>query len=193
MTGKDPTAGRRINSGVCENCRFETVVGDLPSFSGDRIYVMKLGLSLPFFTNESTATLKRWDVAVFKLPEEPEVRYIKRLVGMPNEVVRIQGGDLWGKSLDNPAGFQRLRRTLNHQQAMQLMVYDDSHRAALLQRRSALAAMVGRLERAHATERSRRPDNQPTGPSCATITWSPTRDSGKRFGRERHRASPARP
>ena len=132
VTGKDPTAGRRINSGVCENCRFETVVGDLPSFSGDRIYVMKHGLSLPFFTNDSPAKLKRWDVAVFKLPEEPEVRYIKRLVGMPNEVVRIQGGDLWGKGLDNPAGFQRLRRTLNHQQAMQLMVFDDAHRAALL-------------------------------------------------------------
>ena len=39
-------------------------------------------------------------MAVFKLPEEPEVRYIKRLVGMPNEVIRIDGGDLWAQPLD---------------------------------------------------------------------------------------------
>ena len=56
---------------------------------------MKDGLSLPFFGGAGRVKLKRWDVAVFKLPEEPEVRYIKRLVGMPNEVIRIDGGDLW--------------------------------------------------------------------------------------------------
>jgi signal peptidase I len=132
QTGKDPSAGRRIKSGVCVNCRFEADVGDSPSFSGDRIYVLKNGLSLPFVTNGSPTPLKRWDVAVFKLPEEPEIRYIKRLVGMPNEVIRIQGGDLWGKSLAKSDAFARLRRTLDHQQAMQLIVYNDSHRAAAL-------------------------------------------------------------
>jgi signal peptidase I len=133
LSAKEPSAAHRIKSGVCENCRFEAEVGDSPSFSGDRIYVMKNGVSLPFLANGSPSKLKRWDVAVFKLPEEPEVRYIKRLVGMPNEVIRIQRGDLWGKSLKGSAGFERLRRTLDHQQAMQLMVYDDSHRAAALQ------------------------------------------------------------
>ena len=44
---------------------------------------------------QARSSSKRWDVAVFKLPEEPEVRYIKRLVGMPNEVMRIEAGDLW--------------------------------------------------------------------------------------------------
>jgi signal peptidase I len=71
-------------------------------------------------------------VAVFKLPEEPEVRYIKRLVGMPNEVVRIQQGDLWVKSADGPEEFRRPLRPLNHQQAMQVMVFDDRHRPSAL-------------------------------------------------------------
>ena len=100
---------------------------DAPSFSGDRIYVMKNGLSLPFLANQGRVELKRWDVVVFKLPEEPEIRYIKRLVGMPNEVIRIEGGDVWARPQDQP-GFERLRRPLDHQQAMQLMVYDDAHR-----------------------------------------------------------------
>ncbi len=125
-------AGQRIAVGTCENCRYECQVGDAPSFSGDRIYVMKDGLSLPFFAGAGNVKLNRWDVAVFKLPEEPEVRYIKRLVGMPNEVVRIEGGDLWSRPLSQEGDFQRLRRPLDHQQAMQLMVYDDAHRPAAL-------------------------------------------------------------
>jgi Signal peptidase, peptidase S26 len=132
LTGKAPGAGRRIKSGVCENCRFEAAVDDSPSFSGDRIYVVKHGLSLPFVAGGHPSGPKRWDVAVFKLPEEPEIRYIKRLVGMPNEVIRIDRGDIWGKPLESSSEFERLRRSLDHQQAMQLMVYDDSHRAAAL-------------------------------------------------------------
>jgi signal peptidase I len=128
-TAKGESARRRIRSGTCENCRFEASVEESPSFSGDRIYVMKDGLSLPFFGARGRVKLKRWDVAVFKLPEEPEVRYIKRLVGMPNEVIRIDGGDLWVQPLDRSREFERLRRPPDHQEAMQLMVFDDTHRA----------------------------------------------------------------
>jgi signal peptidase I len=131
-TGRAASTELRVVSGTCENCRFESAVGDLPSYTGDRIYVMKDGLSLPFFSGAGRVKLKRWDVAVFKLPEEPEVRYIKRLVGMPNEVIRIDGGDLWVQAADHFAGFERLLRSLDHQQAMQLTVYDDAHRAAAL-------------------------------------------------------------
>ncbi len=124
--------GPRIQWGTCENCRFEAAVGDAPSFSGDRIYVMKDGVSLPFLPGVGRVQLNRWDVAVFKLPEKPEVRYIKRLVGMPDEVLRIQEGDVWVKPRDGPGAFERPPRPLEHQQAMQVMVYDDRHRAASL-------------------------------------------------------------
>lgn len=131
-SGQGGTISRRVVTGTCENCRFECAVGDMPSYTGDRIYVMKDGLSLPFLDRSAQVKLKRWDVAVFKLPEEPEVRYIKRLIGMPNEVIRIDGGDLWVRPLDASADFERLLRTLDHQRAMQLPVYDDSHRAVAL-------------------------------------------------------------
>jgi signal peptidase I len=126
-----PGAGPRVHWGTCENCRFEAVVDTAPSFSGDRIYVMKNGVSLPFFPRAGRVQLDRWDVAVFKLPEKPEVRYIKRLVGMPDEVLRIQGGDVWIKPRDGEE-FERVPRPLDHQQAMQMMVYDDRHRSASL-------------------------------------------------------------
>ncbi len=131
-SGSGASTGVRVVKGTCANCRFETRVDQEPSFSGDRVYVMKLGASSPFLGSGMPGALKRWDVTVFKLPEEPEVRYIKRLEGMPNEVVRIEGGDLWMRpvtSLDFP---ERLRRPLDHQQAMQMLVYDDEHRPAAL-------------------------------------------------------------
>jgi signal peptidase I len=132
ISGARRRAGERVALGTCENCRYDCQVADAPSFSGDRIYVMKDGVSLPFFQAAGKIKLNRWDVTVFKLPEEPEVRYIKRLVGMPNEVIRIAGGDLWFRPLSGERGFERLRRPLDHQQAMQLTVYDDSHRPAAL-------------------------------------------------------------
>ncbi len=131
-SGSGGSTGVRVVKGTCANCRFETRVDQEPSFSGDRVYVIKLGATRPLLGSEMPGALKRWDVTVFKLPEEPEVRYIKRLVGMPNEVVRIEGGDLWMRPMA-PLDFpQRLRRPLYHQQAMQMLVYDDEHRATAL-------------------------------------------------------------
>ena len=41
---------------------------------------------------------ERWDVVVFRYPEEPEVSYIKRLVGLPGETIRIYHGDIYVKA-----------------------------------------------------------------------------------------------
>jgi signal peptidase I len=130
-SGRGLTSGSRIDRGTCENCRYETSVKQLPSFSGDRVYVTKTGIGLPFVRGAEPMKLERWDVAVFKLPEEPEVRYIKRLVGMPDEVVRISGGNLWVKPLHG-GEFSALHRPFAHQQAMQVTVWDDSHRPTAL-------------------------------------------------------------
>ncbi len=125
---------------------------------------MKNGLSLPFLTERAArAKLKRWDVAVFKLPEEPEVRYIKRLVGMPNEVIRIQGGDLWGKGARQPGRFRApptdARPPTGHA-VDGLRRRTPSRRVA---RRSS-AGCDGRATGASACPaRSRPPNDQPTG------------------------------
>jgi signal peptidase I len=125
-------ATTRIAWGTCENCRSEAHVADAPSFSGDRIYVMKQGVALPWLDAAGRVRLRRWDVAVFKLPEEPEVRYIKRMVGMPDEVLRIRGGDVWVRPSGVDGPFERPLRPLGHQQAMQVLVYDDRYRPASL-------------------------------------------------------------
>jgi signal peptidase I len=119
----------RIVGAVCVNCRFPARADDEPNFQGDRVYVMKTPLRLPSLPS---AQLGRWDVTVFKLPEEPEVRYIKRLVGMPDEVLRIHRGDIWVKPQSDPGPFRRPFRPLKHQEAMQILVHDDVHRPRAL-------------------------------------------------------------
>ena len=84
-------------------------VDDAPSFKGDRILVMKFPYDLPFLPG--SVGPQRWDVVVFRYPEEPEVSYIKRLVGLPGETIRIYHGDVYVK----PPGsdeFQLARKPL---------------------------------------------------------------------------------
>lgn len=122
-------AARRVASGVCVNCRYQARVGDQPSFKGDRILVMKFPYDLPFLPLSSAPS--RWDVVVFRYPEEPEVSYIKRLVGLPGETLRVWYGDVFIKR-PGDTEFRLARKPLPHQQAMQMMVHDDAHRASAL-------------------------------------------------------------
>ncbi len=82
--------GARITSAICPNCRYrlaEDQVYNLPVFKGDRILVTKFSFEVK--------DPQRFDVVVFKYPEEPKINYIKRCVGLPNETIEIRQGDLY--------------------------------------------------------------------------------------------------
>lgn len=106
----------RVEDSRCPNCRYTNDVLNAPVFNGDRIVV-----------NKQVAEYKRYDVVVFKNPEEPHVNYIKRLVGLPGETVRIRQGDIQArKSDDDPWVIQR-KADPKKQRDIQLLVYDDNH------------------------------------------------------------------
>jgi signal peptidase I len=64
--------------------------------SGDRILVHKW----PFHTPGESLGPRRWDVTVFKDPSDGQTNYIKRLVGMPGEVLEIIDGDVYTVPLE---------------------------------------------------------------------------------------------
>lgn len=121
-------SGRPIVAGICDNCRYPASVGDEPSFKGDRILVMKFPYDLPKLPGSGGPN--RWDVIVFKYPNDPERQnYIKRLVGLPEEDLRVLQGDIQTRpkdAADKP--FTIRRKPLFHQRAMQFLVYDDAQR-----------------------------------------------------------------
>jgi signal peptidase I len=91
-------AGKMVPAAKCPNCgrvmRLVEAEGPevrydprYPSFNGDRILVNKFAYDF--------ADPARWDVVVFKYPEDAKTNYIKRLVGLPGETVSISAGDIW--------------------------------------------------------------------------------------------------
>lgn len=66
---------------------------------GDFIFVSKFsyGLRLPVLNSKilSLGEPERGDVAVFRLPSDPATNYIKRIVGVPGDVVSMRDKQLW--------------------------------------------------------------------------------------------------
>lgn len=109
----------RIEQSMCPNCRHLHNVKDTSVFKGDRILVNKSS----YLFGEPD----RWDVIVFRYPEDTQKNYIKRLVGLPGETIRVERGDVYARK--GAAGdFQILRkRDPNKQKLLQHVVYDDVH------------------------------------------------------------------
>jgi signal peptidase I len=70
----------------------------VPTFQdGDYLVVDKLSYEL--------GDPQRYDVTVFRYPNDPTKFFIKRIIGLPNETVDIQGNVVTITNQDNPQGF----------------------------------------------------------------------------------------
>jgi len=122
---KREEAGFSIVKCVCPMCRFPMDVGennplgeDYPSYKGDRILVSKFAYQF--------ADPERWDVAVFKYPGGAKTNFIKRLVGLPGETIRIENGDIFHRPTDEPEGrFTIARKPPEKLLAMLQPVFDN--------------------------------------------------------------------
>lgn len=126
----DNMADRRpVVGATCPQCGFHLEVGanskdgDFPSYNGDRILVGKFSYEF--------GEPKRWDVIVFKYPEDAKINYIKRLVGLPGETIRITEGNIYTRGPHQPAELQDQfviqRKPHDKLRAMLQMVYDNQH------------------------------------------------------------------
>jgi signal peptidase I len=84
---------------------------------GDFIFVSKFayGLRLPVINSKvlSTGQPQRGDVIVFRLPRDPSVHYIKRLVGLPGDHVSVRNNQVFVNDLPfvlKPEGIYKGRR-----------------------------------------------------------------------------------
>ncbi len=127
---RGPETDAVVVAGVCPNCRHANMLDlkDEPNhatFSGDRILVSKFAYTL--------SEPERWDVIVFKFPGNPKQNYIKRLVGLPEETLKIRHGDVYAR----PAGQEGardviLRKPPEKLLAMRHVVHDTAYQSATL-------------------------------------------------------------
>jgi signal peptidase I len=92
ITATDPMTGLKVGP------------RSLPRNWGDRIFVMKYLYSV--------YDPKRWDVVVFKNPTEPGINFIKRLIGLPNEMVALIDGDVFVRRIQPGEDGDALMRDL---------------------------------------------------------------------------------
>jgi len=108
---------------TCPLCRYRmkldlTHDADHSTFVGDRILVSK------FLYDFSSP--KRWDVIVFKFPFNAKENYIKRLVGLPGETLRIFHGDIYVEN-GRTDGFHMARKPDTKLLAMLQLVSDTRY------------------------------------------------------------------
>ena len=118
---EDPS--QQIYGCTCPNCRYDiTFSRDFktipPSFKGDRIIVSKF----PYEFGDPS----RWDVSVFKYPATAKTNFIKRIVGLPNETLRIYRGDIYTRP-DGTTDFRIERKPPAKVLAMLQTVYDNDY------------------------------------------------------------------
>jgi signal peptidase I len=89
------------------------------SFSGDRIIVSKFIYDL--------RKPQRWDVIVFKYPGNAVQNYIKRLVGLPNETLRVFQGNIYTKEIGSEDSEFSIARKKPHKIKAMLQLVDDTN------------------------------------------------------------------
>jgi signal peptidase I len=86
--------------GICGGClrASRMAARDETRHRGDRLLVCKL------------LHPRRWDIVVFRYPEDPSINYVMRVVGLPGEEVAIRDHDVWinGSRARKPADISGL-------------------------------------------------------------------------------------
>ena len=119
----------QVEAGTCPMCRYTADLGphnpqhqSYPSYNGDRILVGKFVYQF--------SDPERWDVIVFKFPgdehTDSRTNFIKRLIGLPGETVRIQHGNIWIRpNQENEAEFSIARKSPEKLLAVLQPVFDN--------------------------------------------------------------------
>ncbi len=139
--GQRRLQGIQCAGGVCPQCRYvQPIRSDglgleralvpgvepvptKPCYSGDRLVVNKYTYSF--------GDPERWDILVFKYPGNGQMNYIKRLVGLPGEELRLFNGNLFA----HPAGESEYKiapKPPSKMLAMRHLVYDSEREPASL-------------------------------------------------------------
>ena len=112
VTADEEHAVRPVTFAHCPNCgQPEIDVTAAPDTQGDQLLVLKHAFAW--------RTPRRWEVVVFRHPDDARQAYVKRVVGLPGEAVRVVDGDV-------RADGELCRKPLATQRAVRIPVFDPA-------------------------------------------------------------------
>ena len=95
----------------CPNCGQDHIdVSRVPPNEGDQLLVQKPAYLF--------AVPHRWEIIVFRNPQQPTQAYVKRVVGLPGDKLQVIDGDVY-------ANGEVQRKTLAQQHSTRIAVYDN--------------------------------------------------------------------
>ena len=124
LSSSTSSSRAQINKTYCPICRYGMTMQarepDHRSNNGDRILVNKFVYDFQ--------DPERFDVIVFKNPNNGKQNYIKRLIGLPGEQLLIENGDIFDFSPDESGQLQKkIVRKPNDKVDVMLQLIDDTH------------------------------------------------------------------
>ncbi len=105
-----------LTTTICPNCLTSIDASTYPVNEGDQLMVHKHAYEWrdPY----------RWEVVVFRNPGDATQPYVKRVAGLPGEVVEIRAGDIY-------ADGQLQRKPIDVQRSIRILVDDHDHQPDL--------------------------------------------------------------
>ena len=96
-----------INNVVLINAKIPSESMEKTIMTGDRIFGFRLayGINLDFFGHEISKKVKdpeRFDIVIFKYPDDESQLFIKRVIGLPGETVEIKDGKVYIDGSETP-------------------------------------------------------------------------------------------
>ena len=106
-----------VNNVVLINAKIPSESMENTIMTGDRIFGFRMayGLNFDFFGKHisyKTKDPERFDIIIFKFPDDESQLFIKRLIGLPGETVEIRDGKVYINGSDEPldeASYRRFR------------------------------------------------------------------------------------
>ena len=89
-----------VNNVILINAKIPSESMEQTIMTGDRIFGFRLayGINLDLFGHEISKKVKdpeRFDIVIFKYPDDESQLFIKRLIGLPGETVEIKDGKVY--------------------------------------------------------------------------------------------------
>lgn len=96
-----------VNNVVLINAKIPSQSMEETIMTGDRIFGFRLsyGINLDLFGKEISKKVKdpeRFDIIIFKYPDDESQLFIKRLIGLPGETVEIKDGKVYINGSETP-------------------------------------------------------------------------------------------